>query len=65
MRKIFKSTNPMEHVEADGYILEKTQGVEEMRRKLYHKAELAYKKRKNAIKKSRKQERQNRKRGRK
>lgn len=60
----FKSTNPMEYVEADEYILNKTQEVNERRLRRLHRVEMEYKHNRNIKRKARKQERKNRKGGR-
>ena len=61
----FRSTNPMEHIEVDEYILEKVQSVQENRAKKYSKLQSDFKHRKNIKRNERKIERQNRKRDRK
>lgn len=60
----FKSTNPMENLDVDAYILDKVQAVQEKRARMYSRLEAEYKHRKNIKRNQRKMERQNRKKGR-
>lgn len=61
----FSSTNPMENIEVDEYILEKVQKAQEryQKRKLKALEDMSYRKRMNRAR--RKMERQNRRKGRK